>query len=76
MTSLTSEPSPPTTDIATLFQRDPLSLTDEDMTTIISHYREKRAQFIAGDKKAGAAPKEAKAPKEKIKDLSDILNSL
>lgn len=74
--SQTNEAAPPPTDIAVLFQKDPLSLTNNDMTAIIAHYREKRAQFIAGGVKGATAPKEPKAPKAKITDLSDLLNSL
>lgn len=34
-------------DMTELFMRDPLKLTDEDITKIISHYREARATFKA-----------------------------
>lgn len=34
-------------DMTDLFMRDPLELTDEDITKIIEHYREARATFKA-----------------------------
>lgn len=49
-------------DINELFSRDPLQLTDDDITKIISYYRENRRLFnsnpVGTDKpKAKAAPK-------------------
>lgn len=34
-------------DMTDLFMRDPLDLTDEDITKIIAHYREARSTFKA-----------------------------
>lgn len=58
-------------DMTDLFMRDPLDLTDEDITKIIEHYREARATFRA----APSAGKKA-APKQtsKQKKLTDSLN--
>lgn len=42
-------------DMTDLFMRDPLDLTDEDISKIIAHYREARATFRA-------APSAAKKP--------------
>jgi len=33
------------TDIAELFRRDPLDLTDDDIEKIVEHYRKARAAF-------------------------------
>lgn len=67
-------------DIARLFQEDPLKLTNEDITTIIERYRLARAQFNLGDKTAGKTKKvketTGKAPKlTDIGDLDDLLGS-
>jgi len=43
-----------------LFMRDPLDLTDEDITKIIEYYRETRATFKAAP---GAAKKPAASKK-------------
>lgn len=37
-------------DITELFQKDPLSLTREDRTKIVEHYRTTRAQYLAAGK--------------------------
>ncbi len=63
-------------DIADLFQRDPLSMTKVDITEIIKYYRAASAQFALGEKSAGAT-KKMKAPagpKEKKLDLDDLLD--
>lgn len=59
-------------DISELFAKDPLSLTREDRTSIITYYRENRQRFITGQKvlKAEKAPK-AKAAAIDI-DLGDL----
>lgn len=70
----------PETDIATLMARDPLSMTDQDITQIVDKLRENRKRFLAGNAKAGstkpAAPtKKAKAAAESksiIGDLGDL----
>jgi len=64
------------TDIATLFQTDPLKLTKADITEIIKHYRLASANFANGDKAAGNAKKipGTKPVKEKSINLDDILD--
>lgn len=49
-------------DIAELFSRDPLSLTNEDLNEIVTHFRKCRAQFNLGVTNAGSTkPKSEKA---------------
>lgn len=60
------------TDIAALFAKDPLSLTKDDLSAIIAHYRAARAQFNLGEKQAGAA-KKLSGPKVEKLDLKDLL---
>lgn len=50
-------------DIQELFSRDPLSLTQENIDEIITHYRKCRAQFNLGNMKAGSAKPSAAAKK-------------
>lgn len=59
-------------DIAELFARDPLQLTQEDIESICHHYREARQKNLLGDKKAGKTP-EAKVKKAPVNlDLNDL----
>lgn len=44
-------------DLATLFARDPDSLTTTDIDAIIAHLRDARAKFNLGVKQAGNAKK-------------------
>lgn len=60
-------------DIARLFSEDPLRLTKEDISSIIAHYRQARAQFNLGEKQAGSAKKIAGLKVEKL-DLKDLLS--
>ncbi len=59
------------TDIAALFERDPLSLNEQDLNAIIAYLRNTRQQHVAGAKSAGSMKKE---PAKKITnlDLSDL----
>lgn len=57
-------------DIAAIFAKDPLELTNPDIEDIIKYYREKRAQFNLGDKTAGATKKIA-GPK--ITNVDELL---
>lgn len=50
-------------DIATLFARDPLKMSDEDFAQIIAKFREARHAFVSGP-----APKAA--PKPKVSKLN------
>lgn len=56
------------TDIAELFSTDPLSLTKDNITEIITAYRKARAQFDLGAKGAGSTKK----VKEKGPKITDI----
>ena len=63
---MTTEPAPEIRpDMTALFMKDPLGMTDGDITDIIAHMRESRKNFIAGPTKAPsaktAAPSKAKA---------------
>ncbi len=63
------------TDVAELFRRDPLKLTNPDIDAIIEHMRKARAQFnlSAKSEPAAKAPKAktAKTPLGQI-DLSEL----
>ena len=49
------------TDIAELFARDPLSLSDQDIDRIVSKFREMRGQYNLGNAMAGSTkPKTVK----------------
>jgi hypothetical protein len=63
-------------DLARLFQEDPLKLTKDDISTIIAKYREARGNFNLGEKSAGATKKvaaKADGPKITKLDLNDLL---
>lgn len=66
-------------DIAALFQLDPLSLTKDNIDAIITYYRGARESFILGEKAAGSTKKmkEKSAPGPKLSslDLDDLMNS-
>ena len=67
-----------TTPIAELFERDPMSLSDQDLGEIISHLRASRQRFVLGDAKAGT-PESKKKPAAKPPvqvDMDDILKGL
>ncbi len=55
------------TDVAALFERDPLSLTERDIDAIIAYLRKTREQFQSGVKSAGSMKKE---PPKKVTNLS------
>jgi hypothetical protein len=56
------------TDLATLFARDPLSLTQTDISTIVDEMRKSRHAFNAGNMKAGST----KPKTEKQKSLAAL----
>ena len=62
-------------DLNDLFNKDPLSLTKDDMTAIKRAYREAHNQFNLGVKQAGAT-KKIKGEKPKITNLDDILGDI
>ena len=72
--------STPQTDIAELFRRDPLKLSDQDIDQIIEQFRSSRHQFNKGNMKAGSTKpltekqKTAKEMSEKVNlDIKDLL---
>lgn len=60
------------TDIATLFARDPLTLTQPELTLIVEEMRKSRGAFNAGNRKAGST----KPKTEKQKQMSELLGGL
>ncbi len=58
-------------DLQTLFDTDPLSLSDADFDKIITEHRKMRHAFNLGDKKAGST----KPQTEKQKALSALTES-
>lgn len=61
------------TDLSTLFARNPLDLTREDITTIIEAFRKSRHQFSLGNVKAGST-KPLTEKQKQIKSLADKLD--
>jgi len=60
-------------DLAELFARDPLKLTDDDITAIITEMRKSRHAFNAGNAKAGST--KPKTEKQKtIASLAEKMN--
>lgn len=57
-------------DLATLFERDPLSYTKEDIDSIIAEFRRKREQYMLDPKAKESKPKAKAAPVNvSLKDL-------
>ena len=46
----------PDNTLAELFQRDPFSLTDQDIDTMTEHYQESRKTFVKGGQTKGPKP--------------------
>ena len=61
------------TDLSTLFARNPLDLTREDISTIIEAFRKSRHQFNLGNPKAGST-KPLTEKQKKIAALADKLD--
>jgi hypothetical protein len=59
-------------DVAELFARDPLSLTEADLTTIVEEMRKSRHAFNLGNVKAGST----KPKTEKQKTLEGLAKGL
>ena len=60
-------------DIATLFSRDPLHMSDEDFSAIIKKFRENRTAFTQATPAAKAPTKAAAAKKLALDlDIGDI----
>lgn len=65
--------TPPETDIAELFARDPLELSDIDIGRLVDKFREMRGQYALGNAMAGST--KAKTPKQKqVVDLATKLD--
>lgn len=59
-------------DITELFARDPLSLSEQDIDTIVAKFRESRKAFNLGNMKAGST-KPPTAAQKKALELKDKL---
>lgn len=64
------------TTVAELFNRDPLTLSEQDLMTIINSLRDSRKKFVAGSMTAGkpaakktAADKKVEAIKKSVGDI-------
>lgn len=68
---MTDSPSPTPT-IAELFDRNPLELSDQDLTLIIAKLREQRAAFQLGQRAPAAAPKTRAALKKLTQVTGEI----
>lgn len=65
--------TPAETDIAELFARDPLELSDLDIGRLVDKFREMRGQYSMGNAMAGSTkPKTAK--QKTVQDLSAKLD--
>jgi len=69
--------------VSELFARDPLSLSNQDLDTIIASLRASRKRFIQGDITAGkpeakksAAQKKREATMKEVGDIDDLLGDL
>lgn len=61
------------TTIAQLFARDPLKLSDQDITQVIEKLRSQRARFVLGNKKAGTpAVRKSAATKRQEKAMDQV----
>lgn len=66
------------TDIYELMSRDPFGHSDQDIDAIVTHFRDKRKLFNAGNAKAGStkppteAQKKKAAAKAAVGSLSDL----
>lgn len=62
------------TDINELFSRDPLKLTDDDITKIVVEFRKRRNLFNANPAAATAAPKKLTEKEKAVSSLKIDLN--
>lgn len=60
------------TDLAELFARDPLTLTRDDISSIITELRNRRGQYSLGAQKAGST----KPPSAKAKATTELANKV
>ena len=64
-------------DIQSLFNKDPLELTRDELKEMAAYYRDKRNQFNLGDKQAGATKRlKPNAPSVKISNIDELLGDL
>ena len=74
-----SLPELPEVSVTELMERDPLKLSNQDLDTIIAHFRQQRVDYLQGDqaagnkRKAAAKPKVSEADKQKAQDLLNDL---
>jgi hypothetical protein len=61
-------------EIAELYARDPLELTESDIEALIADLRKRRANFKKGNKTAGKVPKQTKTLIPNM-DLGSILKT-
>jgi DNA invertase Pin-like site-specific DNA recombinase len=61
-------------DINELFRKDPLSCSNQDIRTIVQVFREKRAQFVLGNKQAGKTSSKMTAKETEVSKLVDLSN--
>lgn len=59
-------------DLAALFAQDPLTYSKQDLETIVTEFRSKRKQFLAGSITAG----KTKPPSKKESQVAQIVESL
>jgi hypothetical protein len=65
------------TPIAELFDRDPMKLSEQDITRIIQSLREQRGRFVLGEKSAGKPASRAKPKADAGQlDINDILGDI
>lgn len=61
-------------DIAELFRKDPMSCTKPDIRAIVAFFREKRGQFMLGNKQAGKVVTKLTAKEEAASKAVDLSN--
>lgn len=69
------------TDIAELFARDPLELSDKDIDQMVSKFREMRGQYALGNAMAGSTKPKTEKQKQAISlaeklNIGDVLGDL
>jgi len=60
------------TPVAELFERDPLSLSQQDLMSVISHLRESRKKFVAGSMTAGKPAAKKTAAEKKAEAIAKV----
>lgn len=62
--------------IAELFNRDPETLTDTEVNTLIAEYRKRRSEWLIVEEKTKAKPKGAKGIPVSSAEIEDLLKGL